>query len=287
MGLTLPANSNIVFAMHYPSGSGGQEDDTKIILHFYPEGTTGIREVQANPILQNWNFFLPANQQTTVTANQFNSSDLSMLSIFPHMHLIGKSIEAYATQMSDTIKLIQINDWDFHWQGFYVFKNLQKIPAGYTIRGKGIYDNTTNNLHNPNNPPINVAPGLNTHDEMFIYYAHYLPYEEGDELHDLEEMVSLSLEEYLPNEASLIRTYPNPFDESIEIDLGSIPYEKSISIAIYDAQGRCVRKRLIVENNSAKWDGKTDSGIEATSGVYYVSVLVDGNNALSTSVIKR
>ena len=98
------------------------------------------------------------------------------------MHLLGKTIKSYAiTPTSDTIKFANIPHWDFHWQDFYFFKHMQKVPQGSKIKGVGVYDNTATNEHNPNNPPVMVTAGLNTNDEMFLVYFHYMLYQNGDE----------------------------------------------------------------------------------------------------------
>ena len=126
--------------------------------------------------------------QFTVTAN------ISILTINPHMHLLGKKIWAFAVQSNgDTIPLIKINKWDFRWQYFYTFKKMQKIPAGSTIFVYGTYDNTKNNPLNPFNPPRVVAEregGMRTTDEMFQFIITYLPYQKGDENVSLENKLS-------------------------------------------------------------------------------------------------
>jgi len=289
MGMSITAGSNIVFAMHYPSGSGGQQDSTRVILHFYPEGTTGIREVIANPVIQNWAFSLPANQITTVNASQNMPVNISVFSVFPHMHLLGKSIKAYGMHQGDTIKLINIPKWDFHWQGFYVFQNLVKLPSGSTLYGQGIYDNTSTNVHNPNNPPIHVGPGLNTSDEMFIFYNHYMPYLPGDENHDLGAMVALNLQEYFSESPSPIRIFPNPFDNYLTLDLTMISFSKQASIAIYDTQGKLIKRLDNLSPEGDKiihWDGTSTNNEMVNNGVYYVSILVDGVTHLHRAVVK-
>ena len=69
MGVNMGANSQIIFAMHYPEGSFGQMDSTKVIFHFYPLGETGVRDVLAVPILQNWSLNLPPEQVTSASAS--------------------------------------------------------------------------------------------------------------------------------------------------------------------------------------------------------------------------
>ena len=111
--------------------------------------------------------------------------DISVLTINPHMHLLGKSFLAYAVTLQlDTIPLIRINKWDFRWQYFYTFKHMLKIPKGATIHTEGVYDNTRNNPNNPFSPPRLVAEregSMRTSDEMFQFIVTYLPYRNGDE----------------------------------------------------------------------------------------------------------
>ena len=130
-GVELNANSSISLAMHYPEGSFGQLDSTKVRFYFYPQNTT-IREI-SNEFLINEGlfgtpFFLPPNQITEITGSYGpTTQDYSLMSVFPHMHLLGKDLVCYAvTPTNDTINLIRINKWDFEWQGDYYFKKLYK-----------------------------------------------------------------------------------------------------------------------------------------------------------------
>ena len=182
-GVELPANSSVSFAMHYPEGSLGQLDSTKVRFYFYPQSTV-IREISndflINEGLSGSPFYLPPNQITEITGSFGpTAQDYSFMSIFPHMHLLGKDLECVAvTPTNDTINLVKINNWDFEWQGDYYFEKFLKIPAGSMIYAKGNYDNTVS----PSNPnPITVQSGFNTQDEMFVFIFQFLPYQLGDE----------------------------------------------------------------------------------------------------------
>ena len=182
-GVELPANSSISLAMHYPEGSFGQVDSTKVRFYFYPQSTV-IREITTdfliNEGLFGTPFILPPNQITEITGSFGpTTQDYSFMSVFPHMHLLGKDMQCMAvTPTNDTINLIRINNWDFEWQGFYFYQTFIKIPAGSMIYAKGNYDNTVS-ATNPN--PVTVQSGLNTEDEMFIFIFQFLPYQLGDE----------------------------------------------------------------------------------------------------------
>ena len=179
IGRTIPANSDIIVQVHYAPLLTDQEDRSSINIFFKDEPIE--REVNQT-IFSYWAFALPPNQETTVTRTLPVSESVSMVNILPHCHLLGKSWEIYATtSQGDTIPIIKIPDWDFDWQSFYYPEFLLKIPGESTITATCIYDNTTNNPDNPNNPPQWVFPGDGTHDEMFFIPIEFLDYQEGDE----------------------------------------------------------------------------------------------------------
>lgn len=282
LGMSLPAGSNIYFNMHYPDGSYGEFDSTKVIFHFYPEGETGIREVYAGPIIENWGFNLAPNVLTTVTDSYTPLTyNVSLLSVFPHQHLIGKSIKAFGvTPASDTLQFIDIPQWDFHWQDFYFFKNIIKAPTGTIIKGIGVYDNTASNPNNPNSPPIAIGPGLNTTDEMFLVYFHYMLYQAGDETYDLEALMGAALAEMTKEEKSDVTIVPNPSTEETNISLEASIGDK-LSMYIYDTQGNVVNKLISNSTVNSKrvqvnWDGKNEQGASVNKGVYFVSINLNG-----------
>ncbi len=283
LGMTMVAGSNIYFNMHYPNGSYGEFDSTKVIFHFYPENETDVREVFAAPILENWSFNLPANQITTVTDSYpALTSDMSILSVFPHQHLIGKSIKAYAILPGtlDTLKFANLPKWDFHWQDFYFFKNIKFAPAGTVIKGEGVYDNTTANPNNPNSPPQTVGPGLNTSDEMFLVYFHYMLHQAGDEDYDMEALMASELSEMTSVQKGAVSIVPNPSSNSTKISFDAVVGDK-LTVYIYDTQGNVVNKLISNSTvNSEKvelnWDGTNSEGAIIHKGVYFVSINLNG-----------
>ena len=115
--------------------------------------------------------------------------DISLLNINPHMHMLGKSFKAYAiTPKGDTIRLVNIPQWDFNWQEFYRFKKIIKISSGSVLHADAIYDNSAGNPNNPHHPPrdIKFEWGMNDDSEMMRLVLLYLPYQEKDETISLE-----------------------------------------------------------------------------------------------------
>ena len=141
-------------------------------------GTLGISEI-IPPLI------IPPNEVKTFTTKTVVDQDISVLTVEPHMHLLGKSMKAFAaTPEGQTIPLINIPKWDFRWQFFYTYPKMVKIPKGSTIAAIAVFDNTANNLNNPNSPPktvIGTNGSMRVTDEMFQFILRYLPYKHGDE----------------------------------------------------------------------------------------------------------
>ena len=200
------------------------------------------------------------------------------------MHLLGQDIQAYAIQPNlDTLKFIDIQHWDFHWQDFYFFKNIQKAEQGATLKADCTYDNTASNVHNPNNPPQTVIAGLNTSDEMFMVYAHYMLYFPGDETYNLDSLMNASTASILEQtqDESIFSVYPNPFKNGVKIYSSDIKIGDKLSIYVYDLQGKLVRKlaqNTTVDSNEfmLEWDGRSDKGEEVDAGLYYMSINRNG-----------
>ncbi len=143
--------------VHYGPTAKNITDKTKLNLFFTdvpPKrgigelmlGTNGVSEII--PPLQ-----IQPNTLSTHHTEFKVPEDISVLTVNPHMHLLGKSLIAYAVKPNgDTIKIINIPKWDFRWQYFYTFKKMLKIPKGSLIRVKATFDNTKNNPFNPFDP---------------------------------------------------------------------------------------------------------------------------------------
>lgn len=186
MGMKIYKNSDIVLQMHYPAGTLGEKDSTKFNVTF--SNNPNLRQVRLAPILNhatsltNGPLFIPANTVKTFNAEFTLPANVTVLSVAPHMHLIGTSVKSFAvTPQNDTIHLIKIDKWDFKWQGSYLFRKPLLIPNGSKLYSEAVYDNTLNNPYQPNNPPVDVSLGEATDDEMMLIYFAFLLYQNGDE----------------------------------------------------------------------------------------------------------
>jgi hypothetical protein len=99
-------------------------------------------------------------------------SDQLLLSMSPHMHLRGKSFRYEALFADGTSEiLVDVPKYDFNWQLTYELAKLKLLPAGSKLRCTAYYDNSENNIANPD-PSKTITWGPQTWDEMMIgYYA--------------------------------------------------------------------------------------------------------------------
>lgn len=284
-GVRLPANSTIVLAMHYPDGSLGMKDSSSVKIFFYPDSVSNIREVYALPVLSDWDFCILPDSIKTLTkrypeAPGILPQDVSVMSIMPHMHILGRSIGSYAvTFLNDTIPFIQINDWDFNWQDFYYFKNLVKVPFGSAVYGHATYDNTSANPFNPNNPPDTVCAGEATTDEMFLFYFHFMGYEPGDELINIDSLISMNTsitDTILTPQTNhfyvtSLSADPNPFSNVSKINY-SLVNTGATKLTIHNQNGQLIKTLVDEIQEKGKhvkyWDGTSING-KTSSGLYF------------------
>lgn len=273
-GVKLKAGSQLVLAIHYPEGSVGQVDSTKINLHFYDDAdTTGVREVFANAIIQDWSFCIDSNDVDTVHAVfPTDTSGLqgvfSVLAVFPHMHLIGHEIKTWAiTPSNDSIGLGSISHWDFEWQGFYTYKNLKVLPFGSNIYGRAVYDNRAGNHHNPNNPPLPICAGPNTTDEMFLIYFQWLIYNPGDENIDINEILDPDVTSiWEPPESKPLIVSPNPVQSGSTIRM-VVPETGDYQLDVISLGGQRVWSESFRSDNRIH-----RMAPKLSSGVYMISL---------------
>ena len=133
--------------------------------------------------LEGWSLFkLPPDKVSRFHGIWNVDEDISLISIYPHCHLLGKSWEIYAIDPEgNRDNLLKIDSWDFNWQGDYPLSKYVKIDKGSTIHAIATYDNTADNPLNPNVPPKASGWGGKTTDEMYLLGFNYVDYREGDE----------------------------------------------------------------------------------------------------------
>ena len=120
---------------------------------------------------------IPAGEANFVVSDDFTLPvDVDLLAIYPHAHYLGKDLQAIATLPDGTREsLIHIVRWDLNWQAVYRYVSPMALPKGTTISMRFTYDNSIDNIRNPNQPPQRVGAGNRASDEMAHLWLQVLP----------------------------------------------------------------------------------------------------------------
>jgi len=170
VALLMPAQSRVVLQVHYhPHGIKTVPDHTEIGIYYAKKKPNKI--VRILPLI-NQSFTIPPNDPNyRVTTTPFSAFlPVHLYLIAPHMHLLGRKMHVTATLPNGNEKcLINVDDWDFNWQGMYQYKDPIAIPMNTKLALEAYYDNSEG-WRNPNNPPKPVSWGEQTTDEMCIAF---------------------------------------------------------------------------------------------------------------------
>jgi hypothetical protein len=244
-------------------------------------------------VLQNWNFFIPPNSVVTATQKYPTGAaglpiDISLYGAFPHSHQTCKSIINYAYKTTDTIPLIRINQWDFHWQGQYTFKKMLKVPTGYKLFSAHVFDNTTNNPNTPN-PNLPVYPGTGTNNEMLFDSYLYTYYQAGDEHINIDSILSVdplltpTSITSINKEINDVIVYPNPMSSSTTFEYSLLSAQK-VTIKIYNYLGQEVTTIYSENEQEGKHRFKWTPKREIAKGTYFYKIQA-GTSARSGQII--
>lgn len=163
----VPAGSRLVFQMHYTPTGAEQTDQTEVGLVFANENEK-LQEVKF-AIAVNSDFKIPpgaANYE--IPAGRDFKHDTILHTMVPHMHLRGKAFR-FTAQYPDGAEeiLLDVPRYDFNWQNAYTLKSPKRLPKGTVILCRGVFDNSEDNLNNPD-PSQEVHWGDQTWDEMML-----------------------------------------------------------------------------------------------------------------------
>ena len=125
---------------------------------------------------------IPAGKEGFAVSDSFTLPvDIDLVAVGAHAHYLGKTIKAGATlPAGGEKKLFSIKDWDFNWQGMYLYQDYVRLPKGTVIRADLTWDNTAANHRNPTNPPVRVSWGEGSTDEMGAITFRVLAADEAD-----------------------------------------------------------------------------------------------------------
>ncbi|HEX3727394.1 MAG TPA: alkyl hydroperoxide reductase, partial [Pirellulales bacterium] len=173
----VPAGSKLVFQLHYTTNGTAQEDRSMIGVRFADAKT--VKQAVRGGLVGDTGFKIPAGDANyEIKAKHLFLKDTLLLSLTPHMHLRGKSFKYEAQYPDGTSEvLLDVPSYDFNWQLRYTLTEAKLMPKGTRLNCTAHFDNSANNLANPD-PAKVVTFGDQTWEEMmFGFYTSVDPKE--------------------------------------------------------------------------------------------------------------
>jgi len=189
MALRLDAGTDLVLNIHLQPSGKPESIQPTLGLYFTDRPAT-----QLPMLLQLENdrkLDIPAGAKNFVVEDEFTMpEDVMLLAIYPHAHYVGKDLEAFAKFPEGTKRsLIHIPNWNLNWQAVYRYAEPVQLPAGTVVSMHYVYDNSEDNVLNPNDPPKRVVGGNSSKDEMAHLWLQVLPVKQRGETGDLRTVL--------------------------------------------------------------------------------------------------
>ena len=164
----IPAGSKLVFQMHY-TPIGTPQDDRSSVGLIFCDGDEVTHLMQSVGAAYH-DLEIPPNEANyQVESIRKFSQDVTLLSMFPHMHMRGKAFryEMLFAGADEPVVLLDVPRYDFNWQNSFILTKPLHVPAGSVLRCTAVFDNSSENLSNPD-PTKTVCWGPQTWEEMMI-----------------------------------------------------------------------------------------------------------------------
>jgi peroxiredoxin len=167
----VPAGSKLVFQMHYTTNGVEQDDRSMIGIRFADPKT--VKKMVRGGMVGEVGFRIPPGDPNyEVKAKHMFLKDTLLTNLTPHMHLRGKSFKYEAEYPDGTREvLLDVPNYDFNWQIRYMLVEPKLMPKGTRLHATAHFDNSADNLANPD-PTTEVTFGDQTWEEMmFGFYT--------------------------------------------------------------------------------------------------------------------
>ena len=171
--------SDLVLQIHFHPTGKPEREQASLALYFADKPP---RRGVADVALGSRNIDIPPGERAYKVRDHFTLPvDVEAVGIIPHAHYICKDMKGTALLPDGTArKLIWIKDWDFNWQEQYHYDPPFILPEGTRLEMEFSYDNSDQNVHNPNHPPQRVRWGADSTDEMAGLHLQVIPVRMSD-----------------------------------------------------------------------------------------------------------
>ncbi|HYK36900.1 tetratricopeptide repeat protein [Alloacidobacterium sp.] len=171
----LDPGNDLILNMHFKPSGKPETMQAEVGLYFTdrpPEKQPMLLQLEDDEALD-----IPAGARDFVVQDEMKLPvDVDVLGVYPHAHYLGKDLQGYAILPTGEKKwLIWIRNWDIDRQSVYRYRKPVFLPKKTVLHMRYTYDNSSTNIHNPNDPPVRVRAGNRSVDEMGHLWLQVLP----------------------------------------------------------------------------------------------------------------
>jgi tetratricopeptide (TPR) repeat protein len=228
----LDPGNDLILNMHLKPTGKPEVAEAKVGLYFTDRPPTAhpiLLELEDDSALD-----IPPGDPNYVIQDQLKLPvDVQVLAVYPHSHYTGKDLQGYAVLPNGQKKwLIWIRNWDVDRQAVYNYRRPIFLPKGTVLHIHYTFDNSANNIHNPNNPPLRLRAGNRSVDERGQLWVQVLPMEKTVESAGKLEDSRVALERAWM-ESRLRKNASDPIGlyNMAAIELAEGNYDRSIAYA--------------------------------------------------------
>ena len=171
----LDPGNDLVLNMHLKPSGKPENITAQIGLYF--SAAPAVEHPMLLQLEDDRDLDIPAGAHNFVVEDELTLPiDVKVLGVYPHAHYLGRELAGWAILPNHQKKwLIRIPSWDIDRQSVYRYREPMMLPHGTVLHIRYVYDNSADNIHNPNSPPIRVRAGNRSVDEMAHFWLQVLP----------------------------------------------------------------------------------------------------------------
>ncbi len=178
MAKLVPAGSELVFQVHYTPVGSEATDLTKVGFVFADPTKLDYLVETRNAVQPRLDIQPEKADQKFQARDSVPYDDAILLACMPHMHLRGQAFRYTLQRDGESKTLLDVPHYDFNWQTGYALTESLPLQKGDRIFCEAWFDNSVDNLANPD-PTATVRWGDQTWNEMMIgYYDVAVPLDE-------------------------------------------------------------------------------------------------------------
>ncbi|HUI75828.1 MAG TPA: tetratricopeptide repeat protein [Candidatus Acidoferrum sp.] len=176
MAMRLDPGDDLVLNTHLQPSGKPETIQPSIGLYFTDQAATQfpvLMQLENDRALD-----IPPGAKNFVVTDQFTLPEaVDLMAIYPHAHYVCREMFARVILPDGTTKtLLHIPRWDQNWQAVFHFTHAIPLPRGAKVTMRYIYDNSSDNIFNPNDPPKRILAGNRATDEMAHLWLQVLPH---------------------------------------------------------------------------------------------------------------